>query len=278
MRKIITEAVFHPMGDGQRFFILHRPSNSTPARGALLHIHAFAEEMNKSRRAVSLAARLLAARGWWVLQHDLLGCGDSSGDFGDATWSAWIQDIDIAFHWLAKRSGSTPTLWGLRTGCLLAIQATEILACKPNLLLWQPVISGRTFLQQFLRLKVAGKVLSEGGQSVSTKELLQTLRSGSSLNVAGYQLSADLALPLEQAEAHLAASRAGKILLCELAMAPGAKGLSPSLTRMADEWRDGGCSISWECVSDLPFWQTQEIAEGQGFRTSTLQLLDQLIE
>ncbi|MBK8384562.1 MAG: hypothetical protein IPL11_02315 [Candidatus Accumulibacter sp.] len=41
---------------------------------------------NKSWRIVPLQARALATAGYAVLQIDLMGCGDSSGDFGDATW------------------------------------------------------------------------------------------------------------------------------------------------------------------------------------------------
>src|SRR5687768_8838655 len=80
-----TEAMFlsAPHG-GRRFCLLHMPSR--PARALVVYVHPFAEEMNKSRRMAALQARALAASGHAVLQIDLLGCGDSSGDFGDASW------------------------------------------------------------------------------------------------------------------------------------------------------------------------------------------------
>ena len=43
-------------------------------------VKAWAEEMNKARRMAALQARLLAENGYAVLQIDLHGCGDSSGD------------------------------------------------------------------------------------------------------------------------------------------------------------------------------------------------------
>jgi len=52
----------------------------------------FVEEMNKSRRMAALQARALAGQGWAVLLPDLLGCGDSPGDKGDARWTAWVDD------------------------------------------------------------------------------------------------------------------------------------------------------------------------------------------
>ncbi len=52
--------------------------------------------MNKSRRMAALQARAFAAMGFGVLQIDLFGCGDSSGDFSDARWDIWKQDLAIA--------------------------------------------------------------------------------------------------------------------------------------------------------------------------------------
>jgi uncharacterized protein len=273
VREIITEATFHPSGEGYRLFILHRPTNDRSPKRAILHVHPFAEEMNKSRRAVSQTARALAGRGWWVLQHDLLGCGDSSGDFGGATWEAWIEDILSAYHWLADRSGAVPVLWGLRLGCLLAANAAERMGSPPNVLLWQPVLSGRSFLSQFLRLKVAESALAANQQAVSTKGLLQSLKDGVPLSVAGYRLPPALALPMEQTEFRVPKGGIGEILLCELATDPENKNLSHGLTRKVSEWQEAGSSVRWETVDDLPFWQTQEIVDCPGFRSATLRLL-----
>ncbi len=276
MQEIITEAIFHPSGTGYRFFLLHRPTDNKSPKGALLHVHAFAEEMNKSRRAVSLAARALAGRGWWVLQHDLLGCGDSSGDFGDATWSAWIEDVISAYKWLAERSGAAPALWGLRVGCLLAANAVDHLSSRPNLLFWQPVLSGRSFLNQFLRLRVAGDALAGSRQGASTKGLLHLLQEGIPISVAGYRIASNLALYMAQAECRIFVDRIGKVLLYEVASAPSEKSLSPGLTRKISEWQEAGCLVGWDAVDDLPFWQTQEIADGQGFLEATMRQIDSL--
>ena len=81
-----TESFFLPIDEGrngQRFCLFHR-AHGDVTKGSILYIHPFAEEMNKSRRMAALQARALAKAGYAVLQLDLLGCGDSSGDFGDA--------------------------------------------------------------------------------------------------------------------------------------------------------------------------------------------------
>ncbi|MGL5987461.1 MAG: CocE/NonD family hydrolase, partial [Burkholderiales bacterium] len=69
-------------------------------RGIVVYAHPWAEEMNKSRRMAAEMARQMARSGFAVLQLDLAGCGDSDGDFADASWDAWLEDIDRAAAWL----------------------------------------------------------------------------------------------------------------------------------------------------------------------------------
>jgi len=52
--------------------------------------------MHMSRRNVAAQARLLAESGFNVLLLDLTGCGDSSGEFVEASWQTWKQDAAVA--------------------------------------------------------------------------------------------------------------------------------------------------------------------------------------
>ena len=54
--------------------------------------------------------------GFGVLQIDLFGCGDSSGDFSDARWDIWKQDIAAAREWLEERISAPVSLWGPAPG------------------------------------------------------------------------------------------------------------------------------------------------------------------
>ena len=81
-----AEAFFLDMEPGQRFCLFHPPAGT--CRGAALYVPPFGEEMNKSRRMAALQARALAAAGFGVLQLDLYGCGDSSGEFAEARWAS----------------------------------------------------------------------------------------------------------------------------------------------------------------------------------------------
>ena len=100
------EPFFLPAAHGERFCIFHLPVGA--ARGGIVYLHPFAEEMNKSRRMAALQSRMLAARGFAVLQIDLFGCGDSSGDFGDARWEIWRQDVALAVVAQTTRIGTDP--------------------------------------------------------------------------------------------------------------------------------------------------------------------------
>ena len=191
---------FLPLGKGRNFCALHLPKRDAQVRGAVVYIPPFAEEMNKSRRMAALQSRALSDAGWHVLQFDLFGSGDSEGDFGDASWDIWLDDLIAATAWLHKETGCRPLLWGLRSGCLLAAQAATRLAQGPNLvsgfLFWQPVISGRLFLQQFLRVERARLLLGKGAAASGP----ETGGPGEALEVAGYGLSPGLRLGLDSAD------------------------------------------------------------------------------
>lgn len=263
------EAFFLPVANGQRFCLYHSPQGK--AKGALLYLHPFAEEMNKSRRMAALQSRLLAERGYAVLQIDLHGCGDSSGDFGDASWQSWLQDVRDAHAWLRTRCQAPLWLWGLRSGCLLAAEAATQLDEDANYLFWQPVISGKQFLQQFLRLKVAGEMLAGDSKGVMA-ELKQQLASGRLVEIAGYALSPGLAHGLEAAELS-PPSRPGRLIWLELSTREDAT-LAPASVKRLEQWQTAGHATSSAVLPAPTFWQTTEIEEAPALLEATLAALE----
>lgn len=265
------EAFFSRMAAGERFCLAYFPPDGVQGKGGILYLHPFGEEMNKSRRTVAVAARELAARGWTVLQIDLAGCGDSSGDFGDASWETWLADARFAIDWLAQRAPGTLWLWGLRVGCLLATSALPA-SCQANLLLWQPVLSGRQYLTQFLRMRSAAGVIG-GGESVGTKALRTQLASGAAVEVAGYVLAPSLGAALEAAELDLPAC-AGRILWCEVQIGEDSH-LTPAAQARVASWRERGHPVHATAVQGLPFWQTQEIVQCDALIGRTMELMEE---
>lgn len=187
---------FIPSEQGALLGIFYPPVNKTLDQ-AILYIPAFAEEMNKSRRMAALQARRFAEQGYAVLVLDLFGTGDSAGDFADASWAIWLQNIDIACDWLQQQGAKSVTLWGLRTGALLAMDFASCGRRKiARLLCWQPVLNGDTFVTQFLRLRVAAAMMDNNAPREKTADLKKQLQAGIGLEVAGYWLSLELINPL----------------------------------------------------------------------------------
>jgi exosortase A-associated hydrolase 2 len=261
---------FLDTGAAARFCLYHAPLG--PCRGAWLFLHPFAEEMNKARRMVALQARALAQCGFAVLQIDLHGCGDSAGDFADATWESWLDDVARGAAWLRERSGHPVALWGLRLGALLALDHLRQGHAPTALLLWQPVLHGGQALTQFLRLKVANQMLTDGGDSGGTTALRQALAAGQPLEIAGYTLAPALALALDNLDGGKLPPPACPIHWFELVADP-ARPVPPAAARVAESWRQLGANVRSQAVAGPQFWATQEIAECPALLDATIAAL-----
>ncbi len=279
------EAFFHPAGHdaqgGQRLYLHHTPPAGTPVRAVVLYVHPWAEEMNKSRRMAALTSRALAAGGCAVLQVDLLGCGDSSGDFGDASWETWLGNLHEAADWLQARHPQVPLrLWGLRVGALLATALAQRLRQEdqvaPHLLLWQPTVQGRAAWQQFLRLKAAARLADGGGKAVLDAARAE-LAADRSIDVAGYTVSPSLvhalgAATLTAPPAINAGPAAQRLVWLEVSTRPEAVA-SPAATAAASSWQSAGWATQLRAVHGPAFWQTTEIEDAPALVRATVEAL-----
>lgn len=289
----------HPLvaADGSRRFRLrHDPPAGVRQHSLVLYAHPFAEEMNKSRRMAALAARALAEAGCTVVQIDLAGCGDSDGEFEQASWAQWVEDVRQAAAELACSAPELPLwLWGLRAGALLCTQAAPLLPRMPNLLFWQPVTQGKTQLQQFLRLKAAAEMA--GGQAKAVLDGLRAeLDGGRAVDIAGYRLPAAIASGLEQAQlapplraneftgsvgpeglegtvVSLRSAQTTQLLWLEITAREGEAQASPAADAALARWQRAGWAAQHQAVSGPSFWQTVEIEEAPALVQATVQRL-----
>jgi exosortase A-associated hydrolase 2 len=254
------EAFFMPAGGGargQRLCVYHRPHGAA-ARGAIVYIHPFAEEMNKSRRMAALQSRAFARAGYAVLQIDLLGCGDSSGDFGEATWDDWVADVLEAAGWLLERHAGPLMLWGVRCGGLIASDAAHRIDTPCDLLLWQPPASGKTLLTQFLRLRIAAEMLD--GQANGTVEKLRSqLVAGQAVEIAGYRLAPALAGSLDRAIL-VPPPPPSRVTWLEISTRAEAT-LLPASAATVERWRQTGVGVDAQVVPGPAFWSATEMEE-----------------
>lgn len=273
----MAEPFFLKAGAGERFCLYHAPTLGRAVRGAFVYIHPFAEEMNKSRRMAAMQARAFAEAGIAILQVDLFGCGDSSGDFAEARWEIWRDDVLCAADWLERRSGTTVGLWGLRLGALLAL---DVAAGSDHpldaLLLWQPVINGEAFMTQFLRMRLAGEMLGNGAEkSGGTQELRAKMAAGESLEIGGYELAPALASSIDNLNAAKLTVATAPVHWFELVADIG-RPMPPAAGRIATSWEERGVQLHRHVVPGASFWASQEITECPSLLQATTCVFDEV--
>jgi len=248
---------------------MYHPGVQSGASRGIVYAHPFCEEMNKARRMAALQSRRLAAAGYAVLQIDLFGCGDSCGDFADARWDIWRQDLQVALRWLQSKVDGPTALWGLRLGATLAADVARDPAMGvEHLLLWQPVSSGEQFLTQFLRLRLAADMLAEGTAQTGVRELRETLRRGVSLETAGYELHPRLAAEIDSLTLADLAPAVARVHCLEVSTMAEPQ-LSPATQRTLEAWRMRGLDVRTAVVRGEPFWSTIEGTECKALLAAT---------
>lgn len=226
------------------------------------------EEQNKSRRMVAEQARRLADAGWHVLQLDLTGCGDSAGNHAEASWDAWLDDIAAGQRWLAAQVAGPFWYWGMRLGALLCMHSLQRHPQRDlGLLFWQPVISGAQYVQQVLRLRLAGDAAGRDGGATTTAALMARLQAGETLEVAGYGLAPALMLPMAEAKAVLPAE-VRRIEWLEVSPRSEAA-LTVVAQRQVEAW-SAQTDIAARVVRGPSFWQTLEIEAAPDLLVETL--------
>ncbi|AQR69453.1 hydrolase 2, exosortase A system-associated [Janthinobacterium sp. LM6] len=247
---------FLPASGGQRYCLLHLPPPGQAARGGIIYVHPFAEELNKSRHVAAAQARAFAAAGYSVLQIDLFGCGDSSGDFGEARWDIWHNDLHLACAWLAQRVDGPLSVWGLRLGALLALDfASRAPLPLARLLLWQPELDGRRSIDRFLRLRLASHMLA-GASQEAPGQARAALAESETVEVAGYLLAPELAHAIDGVNASTLQPSV-PVYWLDYRAADQAGAWSPPL--LARQWRERGAAVHVASFDDGPFWHSGEL-------------------
>lgn len=250
---------FLPGTSGDLFALYFPPCTKQLVQRGVLFFPAFAEELNKSRRMIALQARRFAEEGYAVLLVDLYGTGDSAGDFADARWDIWRNDMLVAARWLAENGVHSVIAWGLRSGALLALDAArELMPPIEHLLFWQPVIRGDQMMTQFLRLRLAAD-LTTPGEKITTQDLRARLSNGECLEVAGYTLAPELVSCIDALDLKNMAARATvPIDWLEISSAID-KPLAPVSRGVVDALGQHGIKVRAATVVGEPFWNSLEI-------------------
>lgn len=260
--------------NGRRLFALELLPQR-PCIGAVLYLPAFAEEMNRFRSHVSAQARVLAGLGYHCLLLDPHGTGESDGEIVEGDWSHWVADGVAAGRWLQDQAGQPLTLWGARSGALLAadVAAAPDTPAIDGLLLWQPVLDGKLFMNQYLRLRIASQLVKDTERE-TTETIRARLAAGEVLEVAGYPLTGGMAAALAAGRLDRWQPGAGqRVRWVEIVAKPGQDLALPS-RRLADQWQAAGASVQVAAVACPMVWQVHERVDAPPLQQATTALME----
>jgi len=241
---------------GKRFCVYHAPPPHAALNGAILYVHPFGEEMNMSRRMAAQQARDFAAAGYGVLQIDLYGCGDSEGELRDADWETWKEDVVCAAEWLRAQASPAVTLWGLRLGAMLALDVARSGNVETSqCILWQPVVAGKAYMTQFLRLVLAAGMVT--GDRMNPHD---ALARGEMVEVGGYELSPALVEGIRRID--FSTLRDMSIPLHWFELVPNDQTLMPAARmKLARAWVDSNVELHLHAVTGPAFWATTDVTD-----------------
>jgi exosortase A-associated hydrolase 2 len=244
---------FLPGAKGNLFAMYYPPAGSAGKGEDVLYVHPFASEMFASRNLIAALCRELARRGFGVLTVDLYGCGDSSGDFGEARWEIWREDLRSAVRWLQERGREQLSFWGLRLGALQVMDfAAQSRDTYQRLVLWQPVLSGETMLTQFLHMNADETYGGNQVTQLTDPAQRKLLPLGQRIEVAGYELAAELMRSMDRERL----APLGKLVRAPIHwMEIGSDdSMQAESVRIIRQWQDSGVAVSTYKVSAVPFW------------------------
>lgn len=258
--------------NGRRLFALHITPTG-PSTGAVLYLPPFAEEMNRCRSHVASMARALATTGQQCLLLDPVGTGESQGEITDSDWNHWRDDALAAARWLRSQGAGPLTLWGIRTGALLAAEvAAGADFAIDRLLYWQPVLDGKMFLNQYLRLRIASQLVNDADRE-TTEQIRERLSAGEAIEIAGYPLTGRLADALAARRLAAVQPPAGtRVDWIEVVAKPEQPMALPS-RKLVDTWLGAGTSVRAETVACPMIWQLHRRDDAPQIEALTLRMM-----
>jgi exosortase A-associated hydrolase 2 len=264
--------------NGRRLFALSIEP-TVPCTGAALYLPPFAEEMNRCRSHVIAHARAWAGLGVQSLLLDPFGTGDSEGRLIDGEWTLWLEDAVAAARWLSASSRQPLTVWGMRTGALLAAELCQQLAADrsvevPHLMLWQPVLDGKIFLNQYLRLRIATQVLNESERE-TTEQIRERLSQGEIIEVGGYPLTGKLADQIASRNlAALTQPCPPRVSWIEVVAKAGQAPALPT-QRLVERLKAAGTRVDLVSLAGPMVWQVHERVDAPELQAAALQLVQE---
>jgi exosortase A-associated hydrolase 2 len=260
MPKVSIKPFFIEASKGKLFALYIFGGLGKMPERAVIYFPPFAEEMNKARRMMTLMSHRAALLGYGVLSIDLFGTGDSEGDFSDARWEIWLDDMAQAIHWLKMQGIKRFVFIGLRLGAILALDCTRLFTDNVDrIIIWQPTVNGKHFMTQFLRLRMAADMM-QNSKNNTTKSLRKRIDLGERIEVAGYLLDPILINKIDELELENLGF-AGMPNIHWIDLVPSTdRHMSPVNQRIIEAWRKVGIKVNDTVMVGEAFWSSLDVS------------------
>ncbi len=269
-----VENFFIDTSRGRLFCLFYHPIHNSCPSQSIVMVPPFAEEMNKTRKAFTYFAQNCCKKNIGVLLVDLVGTGESDGEFGEATWETWKANVLEVYSWLINNGSSLISALGLRLGALLIIDAFSTSKYElDKIILWQPVVTANVFLKQLLRINLAANLFANSSNNVDKSLPNEMFASNERIEVAGYELSKQLYAAMQQLSLKsLDSPLCKQIIWLETSINVDLQ-ISPAKHKILDNWsKQGNLNTNIYITQDAPFWSTQEIVIPKNLINKTLEL------
>lgn len=256
-----TEHLFFESSGYQLFGGLCTPSLRIPQtrKKGYLICHPFAEEKKSAHRVLIELAHDLCNHGHPVFLFDFRGCGDSEGDFADATTSDWLNDLAIALSNFKSRIGFQDIgLIGLRFGGFLALKAAARFEFISKIILLEPVLHPVKDFQRHIRQKLIKELHTEGNVASKRKDIFQDLETGSSIDFDGYKITSEFYQDLLRWDRDKFTPGNKAIILYHLSLISRTPAEYENFIR---DCQNNGSDVLYRTVNIVPFWKKLDTPE-----------------
>ena len=241
-------------------------------RGAVLIVHPFGEEKKFAHRALTATAWALAEAGFASLRFDLTGCGDSFGEFREASITRWTLDVKTAAALLAREAGcSEISLLGLRLGATLCWLARPEIGAIRAIVLWEPILAGKQYMETLWRKKLIKEMMTSGRGRTSFEGARAEIARAGFIDLDGWDLGGKMIDELVAIDIGKPAPPCpASVLAVQIAF--NGK-VSRELDSFAQALRAGGASVEVKGVRERTIWDRIDIVPATELIESTVKWL-----